>query len=457
MRGLVLLLGMGGLLPMAIATPMVGVIAYYWISLMSPQMEVWGIAAVPPWALLSALATLLGCLVAREPKRLPRNAMIWLVILFLILTTISSLFALGPRELVLRQWSEVAKELVFVLVLAGLLTERHRIHALLWIMVISLGFYGVAGGLFAIVTGGRFHVFGPPDSIIGDNNMLAVALLMTLPLMNYLRLQSAHSVIRKGLMAAMVLTLFSIFASYSRGAFLGLAAVTVVFWWRSRHKLVTAVVMAVALFGAFTFMPASWTARMDTIVHYKQDASAQERLTVWHEALGIAHARPFTGGGYHSTSIASVLHQFYPGARPLAVHDIWLEVLSENGFPAFFVWLGMLLLGFLNIRRIRRLARGDPTLAWAEDLARMSQVTLIAFVTAGSFLSMGYYDFTWALLVTLAATREIIARAPKAVSAESDVRTPAPTFSPAFALSSRPASGPRPGAIPAWRLRRLSR
>ncbi|MGH7079902.1 MAG: DUF5935 domain-containing protein, partial [Acetobacteraceae bacterium] len=118
MRGLIFLLGMGGLLPLALTAPMVGVLAYYWISFMSPQMDIWGIAAAPPWALLSVLATLLGCLIAREPKRVPRNGMVVLVTLFLILTTISTLMALGPSSIVVHFWSQVAKTLFFLLVLA---------------------------------------------------------------------------------------------------------------------------------------------------------------------------------------------------------------------------------------------------------------------------------------------------------------------------------------------------
>lgn len=459
MRGLILLLAMGGLLPMALATPMVGVLAYYWISFMSPQTEVWGIAAIPPWALLSGLATLVGCFVAREPKHWPKNGMIVPVILFLILTTISTAMALGPSSIVMHNWSQVAKTFVFLLVLAALLTERHRIHALVWVMVISLGFYGVTGGLFAIATGGKYRIFGAPDSIIGDNNQLAVALLMVLPLMNYLRLQSAHSLVRKGLIAAMLLTLIAIVASYSRGAFLGLAAVSVFFWWNSRHKLVMAVVMVVALAGVVSFMPADWVTRMDSISHYKKDASAEDRLIVWGQALGIALARPLTGGGYKSTTTASVLHKFYPHADIRAVHDVWLEVLSENGFPAFFVWLAMLLLGFLNIRRIRRLARGDPTLAWASDFAHMSQVTLIAFATAGSFLSMGYYDLYFALLVALAATKELVVRAAKTAEVSTPVR-PALGIAPVPAVvrtGAVPKWAAQPNAVPRWRMKRLSR
>ena len=453
MRGLVFLLAMAGLLPMAAVAPMVGVIAYYWISFMSPQMEVWGIAAAPPWALLSVLATLIGCVVAREPKRLPANGMVVLVILFLILTSVSSLFALGPPELVLPAWTQEIKVLLFLLALASLLESRHRLHALIWVMVISLGFYGVAGGLFAIATGGHARVWGPPDSIIGDNNQLAAALLIVLPLMNYLRLQSAHRIVRNGLTVAMLLVLLSVLASYSRGALVGLAAMGLFFWWNSRHRLLTGAIMALALAVGLSFMPADWKDRMMTIDHYHQDASAENRLTVWGEAFGIALARPFTGGGYDSTKTAQVLHRFYPNAILRAAHSIWFEVLSENGFPAFFVWLGMLLLGFVNVRRVRRLARGDPALAWADDLARMTQVSLIAFVSAGTFLSIGYYDLFFALLIALAATRDVLRRA--AAAAEPVVAHPSSVSLPGG--RTRIVRPVRPGAIPAWRLRRIVR
>ena len=453
MRGLVLLLAMGGLLPMSAVAPMVGVITYYWISFMSPQMEVWGIAAAPPWALLSVLATLIGCLVAREPKRLAVNAMVVLIILFLILTTVSSLFALAPPDRVLDAWAQEAKTLVFLLILAALLSERKRIHALVWTMVISLGFYGVAGGLFAIISGGHDRVWGPPQSIIGDNNQLAAALLIVLPLMNYLRLQSAHAIVRKGMAVAMLLTFLSVLASYSRGALVGLSAMGLFLWWNSRHRLITGPVMVLVLAVGLSFMPADWADRMMTIEHYQHDVSAEDRLTVWREAFGIALARPLTGGGYKSTSTAAVLHQFYPGAHQRAVHSIWMEVLSENGFPAFGVWLGMMLLGFVNVGRIRRLARDDPALAWADDFARMTQVSLIAYVAAGSFLSMGYYDLYFGLLVALGATRDLISRAAKTSPAGAQL-----TATPSHTRLVPPARRPSlPASTAAWRLRRASR
>ncbi len=295
-----------------------------------------------------------------------------------------------------------------------------------------------------------------PNSIIGDNNQLAAALLIVLPLVNYLRLQSVHRIVRSGLVFAMLLMLLAVLASYSRGAMLGLAAVGLFLWWNTRHRLITGATMALVLAVGLVFMPADWTDRMMTIDQYHQDQSAEARLTVWREAFGIALARPLTGGGYESTKTPQVLHQFYPNAIVRAAHSIWFEVLSENGFPAFFLWLGMLLLGFVNVRRVRQLTRGDPNLAWAEDFARMVQVSLIAYVSAGTFLSMGYYDLTFALLVALAATRDLLARAP-ARTHETAPAASRPLAAPGPARSVQTPRQERPASIPTWRLRRLPR
>ena len=52
--------------------------------------------------------------------------------------------------------------------------------------------------------------------MIEDNNHLAAALLIVLPLMNYLRQHSRHRPVRLGLSAVMLVTLFSVVGSYSQ-------------------------------------------------------------------------------------------------------------------------------------------------------------------------------------------------------------------------------------------------
>jgi len=139
-----------------------------------------------------------------------------------------------------------------------LLTSKERIHALVWVMALALGYFGVKGGGFTVYSGGGGRVLGPPGTAIADNNTLAAALLVTLPLMNYLRMQSKHRIVRLGLAASMVLTMFAVVGSYSRGALLGLLAISVFFWLKSKQKFLFAIVLPVLVGSAILFMPHDW-------------------------------------------------------------------------------------------------------------------------------------------------------------------------------------------------------
>lgn len=411
MRNLVFIASMLPMLPLAAARPFVGVLLFSWISFMDPQDIIFGLAAELPWAHIVFAATIIGCFVAREPKRLPLDGTSWLIVLFMLCISLTSLVALAPAAGVEEKWETVMKTLLFVLVTAALLTDRIRIHALLWMMVISLGYYGVRGGAFTLITGGNHRVFGPPSSMIGDNNHLAAALLVALPLMNFLRLQSRHRAVRIGLLAAMVLTLLAVLGSYSRGAFLALGAATLFLWWNSSHKLVFGTVLALCLAVGISFMPPGWTERMSTIETYQADGSATGRLAIWGASWQIALARPLTGGGFMAPYTQSVIDQFDPGVTARAVHSIYFEVIGEHGFPAFLIWLAINVTGIMNTIRIRRMSRATPGLKWCDDLARMGQVSILAYLVGGTFLSLCYWDFYFTFLVILAATRRLAAEA----------------------------------------------
>jgi putative inorganic carbon (hco3(-)) transporter len=213
--------------------------------------------------------------------------------------------------------------------------------------------------------------------------------------------------LRFGSRISMGFCLLSILASYSRGAFVALAAMVLWLWRHTRHKLISAVVIGGTLAGAVTFMPSDWVARISSIQNYEQDASAEGRLQIWATAIKIAVARPLVGGGFYAPYTQSVVDQYSPGVQARAVHSIWLEVLGENGFPAFFVWTALMLVGLANCRFIIRRTKDIPELRWANDLGHMSIVAILGYAVGGSFLSLPYWDFYYTLLVLIACVRRI--------------------------------------------------
>src|SRR5215475_10767253 len=97
MRSLALFCDLIILLPIAAVQPFVGVLLWCWVSFMNPHRLVFGgIALAIPWALSIFVATMVGCVVAREPKRLPINAVTVLIVLFLLMISLSCCFAMAP-------------------------------------------------------------------------------------------------------------------------------------------------------------------------------------------------------------------------------------------------------------------------------------------------------------------------------------------------------------------------
>lgn len=409
MRQLCLLATMGVLLPLAVRYPIIGILLWDWISYMDPHRVAYGFVSGIPWAQLTVAATVIGCFVAKEPKRFPVNATTVLTILFLIGVTITTLTALAPTDLVLPAYTKVAKMFVILPLSAALLTSRRRIHAVLWVMAISLGYFAVDQGGASLATAGGHHVVGPPDSLLTDNNEFAAGLLTVLPLMNYLRLQSPDKWVRRALLTVIVLGLIAVLGTYSRGAMLALAALCAVFWTRSRRKIPTGIVMVIVLGLAIWFMPDTWTDRMHSISHYKADQTADQRLAIWGVAWRIALAHPYLGGGFNVTIYDPLMRIIAPHIQPFLIHSIWFQVLGEQGFVIFSIWLGLTLVGIRNSFRLIKETRGIPGLEWCNDLARMVQCSIVAYCVAGSFLPIGYWDLYFNILVCLAAAREVAA------------------------------------------------
>ena len=114
------------------------------------------------------------------------------------------------------------KIFLMIFVTLALINDKPKLDAFIWVLVISLGFYGVKGGVFTLITGGNYRVWGP-GGFVAENNALALALIMIIPLMRYLQLQQTRRWAVLSLGFAMAFTIITVLGSYSRGALLGMS------------------------------------------------------------------------------------------------------------------------------------------------------------------------------------------------------------------------------------------
>ncbi|RCS30233.1 putative O-glycosylation ligase, exosortase A system-associated [Rhodanobacter denitrificans] len=398
MRDIALALLIFGMLPWILMRPYVGLLVWSWLGYMNPHRLCYGFAVSFPWVQLIAIATLASWLFSRESKRIPWSTISVLLVVFLFWTGLTTLQAVVPDS-AWATWQEFAKVLVMVFVTLILVNNRERMHWLVWMMVVSLGFYGVKGGLFTILRGGVNHVLGPPNSFIADNNALALALCMTLPFMRYLQLHSSWKFVRLGLALGMLLTGVAILGTYSRGGLIGLAVVAGALFLKSRRRL--AVVLVVIAVGAvaYHFMPPEWTARMGTLQQARETSSGESRIQSWLFSANVAIHHPLLGGGFNVYESTSMWERYGPeDAIPRAVHSIYFRVLGEQAFPGLAIFLALLFVSWRNCSRVRKRTRDMPDMRWAFDMASMLQVSLVAFMAAGAFLPMSYFDLSYQLM-----------------------------------------------------------
>jgi probable O-glycosylation ligase (exosortase A-associated) len=144
-----------GVLPFVLTRPHLGVLLWTWLGIMNPHRLGWGFANDLPLAAIAGVVTILSFLISKELKRIPLVSTTILLVMFILWMNITTFFALAP-ELAMLQWSKVMKIQLMILLTLMLMYDRTRLHALAWVIAISLGFYGVKGGIFTVLNGGQF-------------------------------------------------------------------------------------------------------------------------------------------------------------------------------------------------------------------------------------------------------------------------------------------------------------
>lgn len=392
----------------ALRRPWIGVMVWTWLSIMNPHRMSWGIAYDAPLAAVAAGATLLGLLFTKDRSSPFKGAPTVLLLLFVVWVTLSWLFGLNPSK-DYAQWNKVMKIYLMIFVGLALLHEKRHVLALAWVAAGSLALLGLKGGVFTILTGGNYRVWGPPGSFIADNNEFALSLVMTIPLLRFLQLQMQPIAARYAMTAVMALCAVAAVGTHSRGALVAIAAMSVMLWWRGRSRIVGGIAMVGVAVALLSFMPETWTSRMTTMSGgYEGDRSALGRVSAWWNAYGIAKDYVF-GVGF-DTARADLFARYSPYPEAVhAAHSIYFQVLGNHGFIGLFLFLAIFVTTYWSAGRLRREARASREAAWCDELGAMCQIALVGYAVGGAFLSLSYFDLPYNIMMLVVIARHWVA------------------------------------------------
>lgn len=423
MRTFVLALILAALVPISLAVPWIGVMTWTWISIMNPHKLTFGFLFDFPVAAVVGGATLVGLLITRERRMPPLNGVTLTLLMFIVWMCITSLYAVHPDRIGI-MFSKVMKIQLMIFVTMMLVYRRRHLDIFVWVIALSLAFYGVKGGIFTLLHGGSGRVYGPPGGFIEGNNELALALTMCIPLLYYLRSTLRSTWAKHGMVLAMVFTALAVLGSHSRGALLAIIAMAIYLWRRSGRKVAVGAMLVTLGLMLVAFMPMAWDARMDTIVNYQHDGSALGRINAWHMAFNLAQHR-FLGAGFDAWE-PDMFALYAPNPTDVhAAHSIYFQVLGEHGFVGLALFVLLWWLTWRSATWVRRRSESLPGMEATSRLVSMTQAALIGYFVGGAFLSLAYFDVPYdllAVIVILRAEVESILRHPETAAKPAEWR-----------------------------------
>ncbi|SBT08838.1 Wzy family polymerase, exosortase system type 1 associated [Candidatus Accumulibacter aalborgensis] len=424
-----------GLLPFILRSPRLGVYVWAWLSLMLPHRAAFGFARTMPFGQVVAITTMVSFLFSRERRPFPVNSVTVVYVGLMLWMSFTSLFALNTWEVVFDRWLFVLKIHVALYVTFMLIRGRQQIQTLIWVVALSLGFYGIKGGIWTVLTGGGGRVWGPSGGMAAENNALGLALVVLLPLFYYLQQVSTRRIVRLGLVFCLVVITFSILGSQSRGALLALVSMASLLGFKGNRPVLTISLLACTLAAAVLFMPDSWSGRMKSIETYEEDQSAMSRVYTWKTLWALALDRPWVGGGFvvDTPEVFAVYAPaegagVYHGGQAFVAHSIYFQMLGEHGFPGLILFVLLGVTTWRTAARLARQTRDHPEYgSWVPLLMRMAQVSLAGFAVGGAFLSLAHFDLIYYVISFVVLVDATLREPGQTTSATAS----SPVFSPA--------------------------
>ena len=389
------------MVPACYRKPFIGLVMFSWLAYMRPQDLTWGFAREQRWSYLIAITTFVGFLKSRPDQWFLRDWRNYVMMAMIVTVGVSGLISKYASAITFNYFMEFAKILIIAIFTTAVVVRREQLRMLLWIIALSLGFFGVKSGIWGIMTLGQVRIIRGPGGMMLDNNALSLALAMAVPMLLHLGLTERHRLVRYAFLISVPLSALTVMLTHSRGGFLSLACGLAVVIWHSRNRV--AVFSAALMLGlvAIVLAPQSYKDRISTIGEYETEGSAQGRIRSWGVGYRMAMANPVMGVG-----IAQFVHHYKdfskdPGRGVLVAHNSFIQIWAESGTISLILYLSLLASCFIMVWQVRARARHHFYTSWILNYCTMFEACMVAFTVGGMFLNKAHFDLFYHLVAII--------------------------------------------------------
>lgn len=445
MRDLVLLVIILASIPVAFFEPYYGILVWIWIAYFNPHRYTFSYMYNFPVAMVIAIPTILGLFFTRKVNRniLTKESLLlfalWIWFFITFLNAMQVPFFAGHIGDAQFELTRVSKTLLMTVVAMLVITSRQRLKYVFLVTAFSFSLLVFKATLFGLQTSGQDRVWGPPDSFLADNNGFALAINMSLPILFYLARVEENRVLRRILNVAFVAGVISVILTYSRGGFLGLAAVLCAIAMKSKYRVLSGIGLAVCGLLILTLAPQQWMDRIGTLTVQKEDmdSSARERLVSWGTTWNFSKDYPIAGGSFDTLPDVQIFQKYQseplpPGFPSSGPHSIYFQMIGEQGYVGLILYLLLIGCSIGSLRRLSRFGRQYAPLSWVIPYSDALQVSFVGFLVSGAFLGLANFDLFYQLVACTVAMQLVCGRELTTCKLKPTVTVPSLSESSAF-------------------------
>jgi probable O-glycosylation ligase (exosortase A-associated) len=416
MRDLAFVGFLAALLAFGLKRPFIFVLGYAYIDIVSPQRHSYYLLNAVPISQIFFIAALLGWVIADDKSRMrvaPRQILLALLLAWAGWTTLHADFPVEALE----KWDWAWKSLAFAIFLPFTLRTRLRMEALLLFMTLSAAAIVIIGGLKTVMAGGGYGVL----NLGVDNNSglyegsiistLAIALIpIILFLMRFGTVFPPDWRVKTFGFALIFACLLIPIGTEARTGLVCIAVLAVLMLRKTKRRFLYIAMLGAAAAIAIPFLPSSFSQRMDTIAGYQGDNSAGTRIAVWRWTWDYVQDHPLGGGFdaylgnrlvYQTTRVERVgeVDRVVSATQideARAYHSSYFEMLGEQGWPGFVMWMALNLAGLVRMEVLRRrYLRSEGDRAWIAPMATALQSAHIIYLVGSLFLGIAFQSFVY--------------------------------------------------------------
>jgi probable O-glycosylation ligase (exosortase A-associated) len=314
------------------------------------------------------------------------------------------IFAVNPN-LSLERYSFYIRMIAILFCIPIMIQTEQHLRTLLLVIILSLGVLAVKFGGFGIFHGGVVLV-GGYGNVLDDNNFLALALAMLVPLCWYYRNATEARIVKGILMIIIGAAIAEVLMSNSRGGSLALGLAILLILSRSNRKLMALVILAACVGPLIYLLQDVYFTRMNTLRTPMEDASAASRIVHAKAALAMWADYPLWGVGFGGLNYAA-LAPTYQGSldNGHVAHNTYIQMLVDSGAVASLLYMWLLL---STIREMAKAGRRQTIIDPARSAVPYALHTSLAvFALGGCFYSCHRIDLPYMLMMCAACWQDI--------------------------------------------------